>query len=1706
VKKMMKRLTSTFLAGMLMASTFIPLAEASNYVDPTSKSSVTQSTYNPAESTVSGNVYGVQEKKYIVKLKNADSAQTADRLLRNNNIKGKLSNKITRPAFIQVALKEAEKELLVNDQNVEYIEVDSPVSIAAVGETKKENGLLSAETTPWGLQSIGANLEEVRNHQGNTVKIAVLDTGISAHEDLVIAGGVSFVPDMQQYADDNGHGTHVAGTIAAANNMKGVVGVAPRSDIYAVKVLDNKGGGSYSQVINGIYWAIDNNMDVISMSFGGTQYSRALHEAIQEAERQGILIVAAAGNRGFGPETELYPALYPEVISVGAVTKAHKRASYSSTGSELDIVAPGTEILSTTNDGGYGILTGTSMAAPHVTGAIAVLLAKNKTWSGQQIKDLIYESATPLGSQSEYGHGLLNLAKALGVTDQPIPPLEQGPVSPEPGEPSNDFTINKKDVELLQYSQQLRNLKLKAIRANNKALAKEIDAMYYHLLSYSKSMHRLPLDIRKATEKLSKEQKIAAADYFDSQKESILKLERQYKDAISKYASALSVPFSQQSGINVLSINPVGDGQTVKKGDPATVSVTLEQEHSSIMVYVDKADLSPVLGPVTIHHDSNLNVSYTWQTTSSTAPGDYIITFHYPDVVGWDDQFLIHVVEDTGGGNPGTPAAPTGLQVSGITSNSITLSWNDVSDAVDYKLRVNGSSRGTTSSTSYTFTGLSPNTTYTLGVAAVNASNISSSYATTTAKTNPGIPDVPTGLWASSTHNSITLNWGSVSGASSYKIRLNGQDKGNTSSTSYTFSGLSPLTEYTLSVAAVGVAGSSGFASIQTTTKAQPLYLDSPADVSLPVNSTQIFSFTPSASGTYKITTGPYGGFGSDNDTLLDIYSDPEMTDLIETNDDTNGIFAELQPTLQSGVTYYIKLYGYDGSELHTRIIATGFNLSIPAIQLDSPVDVNMPAGQNAIFAFTPSTSGLYKINTGFFANTESSGVNDTILDVYRDLSLTDLVQNGHNDDAAQGTTFSEVNVSLQSGVTYYIKMSAYGSAPLHASLKVSLNTQTSFALLHNKVAVDVNKPAGAEAYFSFTPSETGLYRFFTSASQGSSSSDTELTLYSDPGMNNQIAFNDDVVGDRPYGALFSKIELTLFAGTTYYLKLRNVSFGNPLIARIMAEDSFLSSKSMAREATRDTTYNNDISSLYDTDYYKINVAEPSYIKLNLNANKVILENSSGNVVPTTGANGGYYAHIKDPGNYYVKVVSSGSTGGVSQPVPYSFKLSKVNVWYSLNTGSKTLYFKQSELQDTTLEARVSDNGSNNALVYTYANGQWSTNGSYAYTPVDSGIGIATTSGSDYEITQSLFDDVVIALTAQVDLVKETLANYMAFDIEAMTSDDWNMVTLGITTGIIDSSYIQFDPQNPLTYLNNNNIVRGLFLKVAGGLTDAQAEQNYYYIKSKAYTEYFIMIVARYVEYGSWGAAAVSLAHAGVAFTGGLATFVGTGGIGAPVAVAVEVDAVIALAASGAFSFAAMGAGKVGDSAEKAYNVDFAKLTGQMKRDMLKADGTFKDAALEAEYQLYVSRKERKQEKPRERLDWKEASDYYTKGSPIARGNAFNKKAEKAEWYPYNEVNLIDRRRVDSYNPTSGEIVSRKATNLEEIQLSTFEKYLKEMQDRYPAGKIIRSNKYPAIDGTPLVGKHILEIPASNQNFSELQEYINLAKNKYNIEIRFREE
>lgn len=290
-----------------------------------------------------------------------------------------------------------------------------------------------AETIPGGVSQINAP-PAWDCSRGKGIRVAVLDTGIDGtHPDLVAnyKGGVSFVPG-ETPADGNSHGTHCAGTIAAAINGIGVVGVAPAASLYAVKVLSNSGSGNWSWLIAGINWCIANQMRVLSMSLGGGGAPAALETMCNTAFASGLLLVAAAGNSGHTPtglpSTVGQPGKYKSVIAVSAIDSANVLASFSSAGPEVEICANGVNVLSTIPGGGYGTKSGTSMACPHVSGAAAVVWGAHRFATNVQIWNLLGSTAFNLGAPGwdplfGYGRVDVNLS-ASALAPAPAVPMK----------------------------------------------------------------------------------------------------------------------------------------------------------------------------------------------------------------------------------------------------------------------------------------------------------------------------------------------------------------------------------------------------------------------------------------------------------------------------------------------------------------------------------------------------------------------------------------------------------------------------------------------------------------------------------------------------------------------------------------------------------------------------------------------------------------------------------------------------------------------------------------------------------------------------------------------------------------------------------------------------------------------------------------------------------------------------------------------------------------------------------------------------------------------------------------------------------------------------------------------------------------------------------------------------------------------------------
>lgn len=353
--------------------------------------------------------------EYIVVLKDdVDVDSATDDLLSKKALKAEQKYSRALRGF-SARIPKSKLEDIKKDPKVKFVSEDGIVDIAAT------------QTLPTGISRVGA---DQTGNKGTGVGVAVVDTGIDlTHPDLAanIVGNKNCVSTTKTGNDDNGHGSHVAGTIAALDNGQGVVGVAPEAKLVAVKVLNSAGSGTWSQIICGLDWVVANastyNIKVVNMSLGGSGTSDnncgnsnfdALHQAICRVRDAGITVVVAAGNSTINA-SKFVPAAYDDaVITVSALADSDGKpgglgprtgygkddtfASFSDYGPVVDIGAPGVNIYSTYKSGGYATLSGTSMATPHVAGAAALYLRNHPGDSWSQVRDSLRSLGESLGS------------------------------------------------------------------------------------------------------------------------------------------------------------------------------------------------------------------------------------------------------------------------------------------------------------------------------------------------------------------------------------------------------------------------------------------------------------------------------------------------------------------------------------------------------------------------------------------------------------------------------------------------------------------------------------------------------------------------------------------------------------------------------------------------------------------------------------------------------------------------------------------------------------------------------------------------------------------------------------------------------------------------------------------------------------------------------------------------------------------------------------------------------------------------------------------------------------------------------------------------------------------------------------------------------------------------------------------------------------
>ena len=277
------------------------------------------------------------------------------------------------------------------------------------------------EKIPYGVKMIGAELEWLET-KGKGIKVAVLDTGCPNHKDIKNIGNVFTANGLRHSTDAwdrQGHATHVAGTICANGE---ILGVLPEATLYPAKVLDDLGGGSDDTIAQGVEWAITQKVHVINMSLGGINPQLKTHEAIKKAVAQGIKVICASGNAGYSWMG--YPARFPETIAVASVDPDKMWSQFSSIGEEVELCALGSQVESCYLDNKYAVFQGTSMACPHIAGAVGLFDAKSLLRFGRiqsldEIRNVMHIYAEDLGDvgrDKKYGFGLFSFGR-FGTSD-----------------------------------------------------------------------------------------------------------------------------------------------------------------------------------------------------------------------------------------------------------------------------------------------------------------------------------------------------------------------------------------------------------------------------------------------------------------------------------------------------------------------------------------------------------------------------------------------------------------------------------------------------------------------------------------------------------------------------------------------------------------------------------------------------------------------------------------------------------------------------------------------------------------------------------------------------------------------------------------------------------------------------------------------------------------------------------------------------------------------------------------------------------------------------------------------------------------------------------------------------------------------------------------------------------------------------------------
>ena len=354
-----------------------------------------------------------EEQGYVIDM---HTEQQCERLCENYDIalESDEEGELARQAILVADSDEITKED-IHTIKAEYSAIVEPdyVMEAAYKTAKSDESGCEDYGDTWNLKMIHA--EQLTDRVLKPIKVAVIDSGIDFTEELNVTGRKNVVDEgyvVPLYEDITGHGTGIAGIIAARETGNGIRGINPYCELYSVKILDDNNKAPMSRVIQAIYWCIENDIDIIHMSFGMPQYSEILHKAVQDAAEADILMIASAGNNG---KNTCYPAAYEEVVSVGAVSSSGELSVFDP--DSMELVAPGEKVDTTSFYGGIMTVGGTSIAAAHVTGIASVLWGIDPDKPASFIRRLMQQTAVQTEEMQKRGCGLPDLEYAIIMYD-----------------------------------------------------------------------------------------------------------------------------------------------------------------------------------------------------------------------------------------------------------------------------------------------------------------------------------------------------------------------------------------------------------------------------------------------------------------------------------------------------------------------------------------------------------------------------------------------------------------------------------------------------------------------------------------------------------------------------------------------------------------------------------------------------------------------------------------------------------------------------------------------------------------------------------------------------------------------------------------------------------------------------------------------------------------------------------------------------------------------------------------------------------------------------------------------------------------------------------------------------------------------------------------------------------------------------------------